>query len=434
MADAVDVAEEIAAAPFGRFHLLLGLLIGLVLFFDGYDLFNGAYVAPYVRAEWSLEPVQLGVLLSAGICGLAVGSLSVGYFADWIGRRAAMLCALWLVTIASALMAVVVHAFVPFLIVRLVLGCGVGMLSPLCLTYINEWAPRRSANRFATTIFVVGFAGGGIGAGLAGIFLAPQFGWRALYAGGALSFIVTLACHRWLPESMQFLAVKKRWVDLNAILVVFRPERAAIYRATTEYSGMSGPAPRAGLGSLRALLMSRSTLVIWIVGALSLFCVHGLTNWLPTVFIDKGASTTAAFSLGIMAMVAQIIGGLGTAYLADRWRNRRLVMSVGFAAAAVSALALGLASTLPAMTLLLALATLFLFGAQAVLNNFTAVSYPTSVRATGMGLAGVLGPLAIGVLQGIWPSTFAVFLLLAIVLAAAALVIMLAPPEATHPL
>jgi MFS family permease len=81
MADAVDVAEEIAAAPFGRFHLLLGLLIGLVLFFDGYDLFNGAYVAPYVRAEWSLEPVQLGVLLSAGICGLAVGSLSVGYFA-----------------------------------------------------------------------------------------------------------------------------------------------------------------------------------------------------------------------------------------------------------------------------------------------------------------------------------------------------------------
>jgi MFS family permease len=76
-----------------------------------------------------------------------------------------------------------------------------------------------------------------------------------------------------------------------------------------------------------------------------------------------------------------------------------------------------------------------------VLNNFTAVSYPTSVRATGMGLAvgvarvgGVLGPLAIGVLQGIWPSTFAVFLLLAIVLAAAALVIMLAPPEATHPL
>ena len=40
----IDVREEIARAPLGRYHLLIALLVGLVVFFDGYDTFNAAHV------------------------------------------------------------------------------------------------------------------------------------------------------------------------------------------------------------------------------------------------------------------------------------------------------------------------------------------------------------------------------------------------------
>lgn len=44
----IDVREEIANAPLGPYHLFLAALIGMVVFFDGYDTFNPAYVIHYV--------------------------------------------------------------------------------------------------------------------------------------------------------------------------------------------------------------------------------------------------------------------------------------------------------------------------------------------------------------------------------------------------
>ena len=38
----IDVREEIANAPISRYHCFLALLIGLIVFFDGYDTFNAA--------------------------------------------------------------------------------------------------------------------------------------------------------------------------------------------------------------------------------------------------------------------------------------------------------------------------------------------------------------------------------------------------------
>jgi len=49
----IDVREEIANAPIGSYHHFLALLIGMVVFFDGYDTFNPAYVIHYVvKTVW----------------------------------------------------------------------------------------------------------------------------------------------------------------------------------------------------------------------------------------------------------------------------------------------------------------------------------------------------------------------------------------------
>ena len=84
----IDVREEIANAPIGRYHRFLALLIGMVVFFDGYDTFNPAYVIHYVMKPWHLPAGRASWLVSSGLVGFMIGSLLQGKFSDRYGRRA----------------------------------------------------------------------------------------------------------------------------------------------------------------------------------------------------------------------------------------------------------------------------------------------------------------------------------------------------------
>ena len=54
---------------------------------DGFDVLVMAFTASEVAREWSLSGAGLGVLLSAGLLGMAGGSLFVAPWADRFGRR-----------------------------------------------------------------------------------------------------------------------------------------------------------------------------------------------------------------------------------------------------------------------------------------------------------------------------------------------------------
>ena len=68
MADhGIDVHEELANAKVSGFHVRLGLIMGLLTLFDGYDTFNPAYVIHYVAGPWGLQGSQAGLLISSGL-------------------------------------------------------------------------------------------------------------------------------------------------------------------------------------------------------------------------------------------------------------------------------------------------------------------------------------------------------------------------------
>lgn len=56
MATPIHVREELAHARIGGFHLRFAVLVAFIMFFDGYDLFNAAYVVPLVRHQWQPSP------------------------------------------------------------------------------------------------------------------------------------------------------------------------------------------------------------------------------------------------------------------------------------------------------------------------------------------------------------------------------------------
>lgn len=425
---AINVAAEMRDAPLSGFHIRFALLIGAILFLDGYDLFNAAYVAPYVRKAWDLGAPQIGLMLSIGLAGLAAGALIQGPLADRFGRRTITLSAVWLLGLASLSLAFLAHSFAVFCAIRLGLGVALGMLSPLAFVYINEWSPSRCANRYATLSFVLPFSLGGIFAGIAGMLIAPTWGWRALYLVGGLSIPVALLAQAMLPESVRFLASRGRWFEVARILSRARPDRAATYVGAVFQAGE----PSAGKASIASLLAPhylRTTLSIWIAGALSLLCIHGLTGWLPSIVLAEGAGVQTAFGYGALLMTMQIFGGLAGGWLADRFSRAR-VIRWGFMGGAASLIALAATLQTPFAMIAVAATGFFIFGAQAVLNNHIAMSYETGIRSTAVGVAvavnrfgGVAGPMLIGFTQGLPAALWATLGMLAVaqVLAALAL-------------
>jgi AAHS family 4-hydroxybenzoate transporter-like MFS transporter len=195
-----------------------------------------------------------------------------------------------------------------------------------------------------------------------------------------------------------------------------RPERRAVYEnavfRTTEHT-----APKNTIAALLTPRYRRVSLTIWVTAFLTLFAIFGLVGWIPSVMIQRGESFASGFSYGALMQATSFIGGLTLATLADR----------GFAATPRLLGAWWIIGGIAVGTLLfvnshafnfaiVAIAGFFVIGAQHVLNNFTANSYETGFRASGVGMelgvgrvGGILGPYVIGLLQQVTGGPAAVF-------------------------
>jgi MFS family permease len=435
----LDVHDELAEARVGRLHLLLGLMTGALTLFDGYDTFNPSYVIKYVMGPWGLAPSQAGLLVSSGLVGFLIGAAAHGFVADRLGRRTTLLGGMWITSLFTLATALFAHGFASFCALRLLTGLGLGVLMPLGTTYIAEFAPRRYANVF--TIWGVGFGWslGGAMAGVVGVFLTPVFGWQILYWVGTLSLPLVIALHFVLPESLRFLETQGRTEDIRRMLIRLRPERRAIYadaRFHTQVVREQG-----GLAVLLSPTYRRTTLSFWAAAWLILFCIFGLTGWIPTVMMQRGEAFGTSFGFGALMQVMSFLGGLCCGHVADRTGANRGALAAWWGIGALSVLALAVWNVHLVNIFCVAAAGFFVLGGQFVLNNLTANAYPTRVRATAVGMmlsvgrvGAILGPFVAGVLQQVYGGPGAMFLAIsaASLLAAVIIAALAATPSAAR--
>jgi AAHS family 4-hydroxybenzoate transporter-like MFS transporter len=412
----IDVHEELSGAAVTPFHKVLGLLITLITMFDGYDTFNPAYVIHYVMQPWGLLPSQAGLLVSSGLIGFLFGSMGHGMVADRLGRRSTMLAGLWIVNVLTLLTALLATDFLSFCLLRFVTGLGLGTLLPLGTTYINELAPQRVSNRFSLWGVTLGWSLGGVFAGLVGVFLTPHYGWQVLYYVGTLSIPLTFVVHAVLPESPKFLAAGGRVEELRRLLSRLRPERRAVYETATVRIAEQ-PAKHNTVAALLAPRYRRVSLTIWATAFLSLFAIFGLVGWIPTVMIKRGETFAASFGFGALMQATSFIGGLALAMLADRGiASTPRLLGGWFVVGGLAVGSLVFVNWHGFNLAIVAVAGFCIIGAQHVLNNFTANSYETGFRASGVGMelgvgrvGAILGPYVIGLLQQLTGGPEAVF-------------------------
>jgi len=412
---AINVHDELAGARVGAFHWRLGAIMGLLTLFDGYDTFNPAYVIHYVAGPWGLKAGQAGLLISSGLVGFLLGAALHGVAADRFGRRGTLLAGLWITSVFTLLTALLANSFVTFCALRLLTGLGLGVLLPLATTYINELAPRRARNGFSLWGVALGWALGGTLAGIVGVFATPSFGWNSLYWIGSLSFLLLPFLHRSLPESPKFLVIQGRTAEIRKFLTRLRPERAAIYR-DAKVSASEPSTPGNSIAVLLRPRYRRTTIAIWIAAFLSLFCIFGLSGWIPTVMIARGETFAASFGFGALLQIASFVGALAVGHLVDRFGDGRPLLALWWTLGGAAVVVLILIDNHYTNAFCVAAAGFFIIGAQFVLNNFTAGSYHTEVRATAVGMelsvarvGAILGPFVAGTLQQIYQSATPMF-------------------------
>jgi MFS family permease len=83
----MSIREAIDSAPISRFQIqVIGICI-IVSLIDGFDILLMAFAASGVAKEFTLNGYQIGLLLSSGAVGMALGSAFIAPLADRIGRR-----------------------------------------------------------------------------------------------------------------------------------------------------------------------------------------------------------------------------------------------------------------------------------------------------------------------------------------------------------
>ncbi|GAA1498789.1 MFS transporter [Paeniglutamicibacter kerguelensis] len=238
----MDTLEQIRNSAMSRFQVMAVAIALALILIDGFDVAAMAYAAPALSREWGIAPVALGFLLSASLFGMAAGSIFLTPLADKIGRRRLTLISLLIISIG---MVASVFSANPsqLLVFRILTGLGVGGMMANLNVLVSEY----SSNKRRGSIMGIYTAGYPIGATIGGLVAGPfipVYGWHSIFAIGAgLTIMMLVISWIWLPESLDYLLIRRPVGALERVNVILskmrRPNLSELPPVSSEITGES---------------------------------------------------------------------------------------------------------------------------------------------------------------------------------------------------
>jgi len=387
MSRLIDVQDVLNTHALSRTQKLVIALCFLVVAIDGFDTAAIGFIAPALRAAWSLTPPMLAPLFGAGLFGLMVGAFVFGPIADKVGRRLVLILTtlfFGVATMASSL----APDIQTLIVLRFITGLGLGGAMPAAITLTSEFCPTSRRSSLVTLMFC-GFTTGSAVAGLTASKVVAAYGWQGLLIlGGALPILLVPALGAVLTDSPRYLALRHAAPErIAAILRRIAPEMDF---ADARFTGAE-PAKGFPVTQLFTSGLAAGTLLLWVSFFMSLLVFYLLSSWLPTLITQAGWSLSNASLMAAMLAGGGVLGAVFIGWMMDRFNPHHVL--AGFYVLAGGFVVLLGSSTAASWLLVFAIfaAGFCVAGAQTGLNALAAATYPTSSRATGVSWANAVG-------------------------------------------
>ncbi|MEP6961613.1 MAG: MFS transporter, partial [Acidobacteriota bacterium] len=129
MTAANDPREVIDRSAMTMAQIAVVAITVLLNAMDGFDILSIAFASPGIAKEWGVTQLELGIVLSMELIGMAFGSVLLGGLADKIGRRPTLLGCLSTMALGMIL-ATTSSSPVQLSVWRVLTGLGIGGMLP----------------------------------------------------------------------------------------------------------------------------------------------------------------------------------------------------------------------------------------------------------------------------------------------------------------
>jgi len=415
-----DIPARLDALPFGRFHLLVIMALGITWILDGLEVTLAGALSGELKdsAGLGLSNAQVGLAGSCYLAGAVSGAFFFGWLTDRLGRKKlfTITLALYLLATAASGLSWDVWSFVLF---RFLTGAGIGGEYTAINSTIQELIPARF--RGWTDLLINGsfWIGAAMGAGTSLVLLDPSvidpaIGWRLAFLIGATIGLMILVMRIWIPES-------PRWLVNHGMVHAADAVMRGI-EAHFPGSRVSAAAPRQRLRTRRytplgnvahALFTTyrRRTVVGLSLMTAQAFFYNAIFFTYALILTDFYGTPAGQVGWYILPFAAgNVLGPILLGRLFDTIGRKVMIASTYALSGILLTVTADLFShdLLSAQTLTIAWMCVFFFASAAASSAYLTVSetFPLEMRALaiaffyaiGTGVGGIGGPLLFGVL------------------------------------
>uniref|UniRef100_W5KRF6 SVOP-like n=1 Tax=Astyanax mexicanus TaxID=7994 RepID=W5KRF6_ASTMX len=391
-----SVEEAVESIGFGRFHVLLFIIMGSANIVEAMEIMLLAVVSPEIRCEWRLEDWQVALVSTMVFLGFMICGVLCGYVADKYGR--------WKVVFGGFVWAAyfsLLTSFAPsygwFIFLRSMVGCGVAATSQ-GFVLKTEFIPAKH-RAFLLPLASIFWMVGSLLIIILGMTVVPTLGWRWMIRFSIIPSLILIGLFQ----------VKPRWwileylnLFIELLLIIVLEVKIILSRYRYSILVLKFVASFTYYGSV----LSSSELL-----EKNLLCVvdadaeHGIKHnqeealcyCIPFNMADY--QTLLISCLGEVALIPLNIGLLNVV-------GRKLSMIILLLLSAVFFMLVNVCTTMFGFTVLLFLLRSLVSMNFNVVYIYTAEVYPTSVRSLGMGfctsfsrIGGMIAPFIAQVLM-----------------------------------
>lgn len=383
----MDLKTQLGQKPMNTYQWFIVVLCILLNIVDGYDVMVMAFTATPVSADWQLSGSILGLLLSIGFIGMALGSFLIAPKADKIGRRNLILICLIICSVGMILSSMTQNAY-QLAACRLLTGLGIGGILTNASVVANEFSSQKWKS-LSVSLLSMGYALGAVMGGIIAYHLIGSHGWRSVFLfGGVLTSTVFVICLFVLPESLEYLVVKQPKKALERINHMAKKIGLPILANLPLIPSIQ---QKTSIRKLFSPQLATQTLCIWIAFFTVMAGFYFILSWTPKILAMAGMSVEQGVNLGIFLNIGGIIGAILMGSISSRFQIHK-ILALFLIATSVSILIFVLFAQVYTYALWIGiLVGMMANGCIAGLYALSTVTYSTEIRATGVGLAISMG-------------------------------------------